>query len=165
MPKTNRRKRHRILALIAAGAMALVVVLIVAIVIVVLRRPETPQTALPPTAVPPTAVPTTPGKKPRPEFQDASCPDVMMISIPGTWESSPQLDPFNPTQFPIALLLSVTNPIRAQFGNDRLEIFTVPYTAQFHNPLSADQQMSYNDSRAAGTRAAVKAMTDMNAAR
>src|SRR6187551_2078560 len=162
MPKTNRRKRHRILALVAAGAMALVVVLIVAIVIVVLRRPETPQTALPPTAVPPTAVPTTPGKKPRPEFQDASCPDVMMISIPGTWESSPQLDPFNPTQFPIALLLSVTNPIRAQFGNDRLEIFTVPYTAQFHNPLSADQQMSYNDSRAEGTRAAVKAMTDMN---
>ena len=120
MPKTNRRKRHRILALIAAGAMALVVVLIVAIVIVVLRRPETPQTALPPTAVPPTAVPPTPGKKPRPEFQDASCPDVQMISIPGTWESSPQLDPFNPTQFPIALLLNVTNPIRAQFGTDRL---------------------------------------------
>ena len=86
----------------------------------------------------------------------------MMISIPGTWESSPQLDPFNPTQFPIALLLNVTNPIRAQFGNDRLEIFTVPYTAQFHNPLSADKQMSYNDSRAEGTRAAVKAMTDMN---
>jgi hypothetical protein len=85
-----------------------------------------------------------------------------MISIPGTWESSPQLDPFNPTQFPIALLLNVTNPIRQQVGSDRLEIFTVPYTAQFHNPLSADTQMSYNDSRAEGTRAAVKAMTDMN---
>ena len=162
MPKTNRRKRHRILALIAAGAMALVVVLIVAIVIVVLRRPETPQTALPPTAVPPSAVPTTPGKKPRPDFQDASCPDVMMISIPGTWESSPTDDPLNPTQFPAALLLHVTNPIRAQFGNDRLEIYTVPYTAQFHNPLSADKQMSYNDSRAEGTRNAVTAMTDMN---
>jgi Cutinase len=161
MPKTNRRKRHRILALIAAGAMALVVVLIVAIVIVVLRRPETPETALPPTAVPPTAVPT-PGKKPRPEFQDASCPDVMMISIPGTWESSPTDDPLNPTQFPLALMLKVTNPIRAQFGNDRLEIFTVPYTAQFHNPLSADKQISYNDSRAEGTRNAVNAMTDMN---
>ena len=161
MPKTSRRKRHRILALVAAGAMALVVVLIVAIVIVVLRRPETPSTALPPTAVPPTAVPPT-TKKPRPEFQDASCPDVSMISIPGTWESSPQLDPHNPTQFPIALLLNVTNPIRQQFGSDRLDIYTVPYTAQFHNPLSADQQMSYNDSRAEGTHAAVKAMTDMN---
>ena len=161
MPKTNRRKRHRILALVAAGAMALVVVLIVAIVIVVLRKPETPSTALPPSAVPPTAVPPT-TKKPRPEFQDASCPDVQMISIPGTRESSPLLDPYNPTQFPIALLLNVTNPIRQQFGPDRLEIFTVPYTAQFHNPLSADKQMSYNDSRAEGTRAAVKAMTDMN---
>jgi hypothetical protein len=162
MPKTNRRKRHRILALVAGGAMALVVVLIVAIVIVVLRRPDTPQTALPPSAVPPTAVPPTTGKKPRPEFQDASCPDVQMISIPGTWESSPTDDPFNPTQFPASLMLKVTNPIRAQFGADRLEIFTVPYTAQFHNPLSADKQMSYNDSRAEGTRAAVKAMTDMN---
>ena len=161
MPKNSRRKRHRILALVAAGAMALVVVLIVAIVIVVLRRPETPSTALPPSAVPPTAVPPT-TKKPRPEFQDASCPDVSMISIPGTWESSPQLDPFNPTQFPIALLLNVTNSLRQQVGSDRLEIFTVPYTAQFHNPLSADKQMSYNDSRAEGTRAAVKAMTDMN---
>ena len=161
MPKTNRRKRHRILALVAAGAMALVVVLIVAVVIVVLRRPETPPTAVPPSAVPPTAVPPT-TKKPRPEFQDASCPDVQMISIPGTWESSPTDDPYNPVQFPIALMLKVTNPIRAQFGTDRLEMFTVPYTAQFHNPLSADKQMSYNDSRAEGTRAAVKAMTDMN---
>src|SRR4029079_8334866 len=59
-------------------------------------------------------------------------------------------------------LLNVTNPIRAQFGDDRVQMYTVPYTAQFHNPLSADQQMSYNDSRAEGTRAAVKAMTDMN---
>ena len=161
MPKKNRRKRHRILALVAAGAMALVVVLIVAIVIVVLRKPQTPYTALPPSAVPPTAVPPT-SKKPRPEFQDASCPDVSMISIPGTWESSPTDDPLNPTQFPNSLMLKVTNPIRAQFGPERLEIFTVPYTAQFHNPLSADKQMSYNDSRAEGTRAAVKAMTDMN---
>jgi hypothetical protein len=141
--------------------MALVVVLIVAIVIVVLRKPETPYTALPPSAVPPTAVPPT-SKKPRPEFQDASCPDVSMISIPGTWESSPTDDPLNPTQVPASLMLKVTNPIRAQFGPDRLEIFTVPYTAQFHNPLSADKQISYNDSRAEGTRAAVKAMTDMN---
>jgi hypothetical protein len=161
MPKTNRRKRHRILALIAAGAMALVVVLIVAVVIVVLRRPELPQTALPPTAVPSPGVPT-PGKKARPPFQDASCPDVMLLSIPGTWESSPTDDPYNPNQFPASLMLKVTNPIRAQFGADRLEIYTVPYTAQFHNPLSADKQMSYNDSRAEGTRNAVKAMTDMN---
>jgi hypothetical protein len=159
MTNRSRRKRHRILALAAAGAMALVVVLVVAVVVVIMRQPETPPSAVPPTALPPTAVP--PTGKPRPEFQDASCPDVQMISIPGTWESSVQMDPFNPVQFPAALLLNVTNPVRAQFGSDRLEVFTVPYTAQFHNPFSADNQMSYNDSRAEGTRAAVKAMTDM----
>jgi hypothetical protein len=160
MATKNRRKRHRILALIAAGAMALVVALVVAVVWIMIRQPEKSQTAVPPTAVPPTS--TGPTTKPRPEFQDASCPDVQLLSIPGTWESSPQLDPLNPTQFPIALLLNVTNPIREQFGTDRLETYTVPYTAQFHNPLSADQQMSYNDSRAEGTRNAVKALTDMN---
>lgn len=160
MAKTNRRKRHRILALVAAGAMALVVVLLVVIVVVMLRKPEGPPSAVPPSAVPPTG--TSPTKKPRPEFQDASCPDVQMISVPGTWESSPQLDPFNPTQFPIALLLGVTNPIRGQFDDNRLEVFTVPYTAQFHNPFSKDGQMSYNDSRTEGFNATVKAMTEMN---
>lgn len=140
--------------------MALVVAMVVAVVWIMVRQPEKSDTALPPSAVPPTSGPTT--GKPRPEFQDASCPDVQMISIPGTWESSPVLDPFNPIQFPIALLLNVSNPIREQFGTDRLEVYTVPYTAQFHNPLSADGQMNYNDSRAEGTRNAVKAMTDMN---
>ncbi|GFG53836.1 cutinase [Mycolicibacterium agri] len=160
MATNSRRKRHRLLALIAAGAMALVVVLVVVVVIVVIRQPEKTETAVPPSAVPPTGA--SPTKKPRPEFQDASCPDVQLVSIPGTWESSPTLDPFNPVQFPIALLLNVTNPLREQYGTDRLEIYTVPYTAQFHNPLSADKQMSYNDSRAEGTRNAVKAITDMN---
>lgn len=161
MANTGRRKRRRLLALAAAGAMALVVALVVAILVVVMRRPNTPPTALPPSVVPPTGV-TPPTKKPRPEFQAADCPDVQMISIPGTWESSLQLDPANPVQFPAALLLNVTNPIRERFSTDQVDIFTVPYTAQFHNPFSADQQMSYNDSRAEGTRAAVKAMTDMN---
>jgi Cutinase len=160
MPTNGRRKRHRILALIAAGAMALVVAMVVAVVWIMIRQPDKSDTAIPPTGAPPTAVP--PTGKPRPEFQDASCPDVQLMSIPGTWESSPQLDPLNPVQFPIALLLNVTNPIREQFGTERVEIFTVPYTAQFHNPLSDDGQMNYNDSRAEGSRAAVKAMTDMN---
>ncbi|MBI3689671.1 MAG: cutinase family protein [Mycolicibacterium aromaticivorans] len=159
--RTNaRRRRHRILGLIAAGAMAAAVALIVAIIVIVARRPEAPPTAVPPTALPPTS---SPGQhKPRPEFQDASCPDVQMIAIPGTWESSPTDDPLNPTQFPRSLILNVTAPIASQFGRDRVEVYTVPYTAQFHNPLSQDNQMSYNDSRAEGTRNAVKGMTDMN---
>jgi len=157
--KTDRRRRHRILALIAAAAVAVVVALVVAIIVIVVRRPEPATTAIPPTAVPP---PSQPGRKPRPAFQDASCPDVDMIAIPGTWESSPTDDPFNPTQFPIALLRNVTGPISDEFGRDRVEVYTVPYTAQFHNPLSADKQMSYNDSRTEGSRAAVAAMTAMN---
>ncbi|HEV7419030.1 MAG TPA: cutinase family protein [Mycobacterium sp.] len=161
---TTRRKRHRILALAAAGAVAVLVAVVVAAVVVWLRQPETPPTAVPPSAsaIPPTAVPPT-SVKPRPEFQDASCPDVQLMSIPGTWESSPQMDPLNPVQFPAALLLNVTNPIRDAFGTDRVAEWTVPYTAQFHNPFSADKQMSYNDSRAEGTRAAVAALTKMNA--
>lgn len=140
--------------------MAVAVALVVAIIVIVVRRPEAPPTAVPPTALPPTS---SPGQhKPRPEFQDASCPDVQMIAIPGTWESSPTDDPFNPTQFPLSLIGNVTRPLVGQFGGDRLQVYTVPYTAQFHNPLSQDNQMSYNDSRAEGTRNAVKAMTDMN---
>jgi hypothetical protein len=86
----------------------------------------------------------------------------MALVIPGTWESSPTDDPLNPTQFPLSLLGNVSRPLQQQFGTDRLQVFTVPYTAQFHNPFSADKQMSYNDSRAEGTQAAVKALTDMN---
>lgn len=164
MARTSRknRRRHRILGLIAAAAVAVVVALVVIIVVVIVRRPNSPQpSAVPPTAVPPTT--TAPGQsKPRPESQDASCPDVMALVIPGTWESSPTDDPLNPTQFPLSLLGNVSRPLQQQFGTDRLEVFTVPYTAQFHNPFSADKQMSYNDSRAEGTRAAVGALTGMN---
>ncbi len=163
MARTSRnakRRRHRILGLIAAAAVAVVVAVIVAIVVVIVRRPDSSPTAVPPTAVPPTSV--SPGKEPRPEFQDASCPDVMALIIPGTWESSPTDDPLNPGQFPISLMLNVSRPLQEQFGADRLQVYTVPYTAQFHNPFAADKQMSYNDSRAEGTRAAVKAVTEMN---
>ena len=156
--------RHRILALAAAGAVAVLVAVVIAAVVVWLRQPDTPSIAIPPSAVPPTAqtgAPSTPGK-PRPESQDASCPDVLLMSFPGTWESSLQLDPVNPVQFPAALLLNVTNPLRAAFGPDRLAEWTVPYTAQFHNPFSADKQMSYNDSRAEGTKAALAQLTEMN---
>ncbi len=143
----------------AAAAVGIVVLLLAAVIVIVVRRPEPSTTAIPPTAVPPTSQPS---KKPRPAFQDASCPDVSMIAVPGTWESSPSDDPLNPGQFPIALLLNVTRPIQQQFGAERVQVLTVPYTAQFDNPLAADKQMSYNDSRAEGTRAAVRAMTDMN---
>lgn len=158
----NRRRRHRLLALVAAGAVSLLVVLGLVYLVVYLRAPSPtePQQPSPPSAQPPTTGATP--KTPRPEFQDASCPDVQVLAIPGTWESWPTQDPLNPTQFPNALLLNVTGPLAEQFGNGRIQNYTVPYTAQFHNPFSKDDQMSYNQSREEGFRAAVAALTDMN---
>lgn len=164
MANTSRRKRHRILGVAAAVAVAVLVGVVVAALVVWMRQPATPPPSAnaPGTSVPSALPPGTAPSKPRPEFQDASCPDVQVLSIPGTWESSPQLDPVNPVQFPIALLLNVTNPLREAFGPDRLAEYTVPYTAQFHNPFAADKQMSYNDSRKEGTVAAVRAITEIN---
>jgi hypothetical protein len=159
---SRRKRRRRILALTAAAAVALVVGLVILAVVGVLRQREGVPSAVPPSILPPTSSLPSHPHKPRPASQDSSCPDVQLLTIPGTWESSLQDDPLNPVQFPKALLLNVTRPIREQFNASRVETYTVPYTAQFHNPLSGDPQISYNDSRAEGTRAAVKAMTDMN---
>lgn len=155
--------RHRILALAAAGSVTVLVAVVVAALVVWLRQPDSPPP--PPSAGPGTSPSTSAppsASRPRPEFQDASCPDVQMVSVPGTWESSPQMDPLNPVQFPIALLLNVTNPIRADFDNSRLAVWTTPYTAQFHNPFAADGQMSYDDSRAEGYTKTVDFMREVN---
>ncbi|MEZ0384922.1 carboxylesterase Culp6 [Mycolicibacter senuensis] len=162
-PAKALRNRRRVLAWVAAGAMALAVALVAVVVVIWIRHPGSPPIADQPSeGVPPTSSAPPRAKKPRPAYQDASCPDVQLVSVPGTWETSPTDDPLNPTQFPIALLLTVTRPIAEQFDASRVQTYTVPYTAQFHNPLSADKQMSYNDSRAEGTRNTIKAMTEMN---
>ncbi len=101
-----------------------------------------------------------PGGRP---VQNAGCPDVMLVSIPGTWESSPEQDPFNPAQFPNALLLNVTRPLAEQFDSARLQTYTIPYIAQFHRPLSDDNEVAYDVSRRSGTDATRKAMADMAA--
>ncbi|HZC53714.1 MAG TPA: cutinase family protein [Mycobacterium sp.] len=158
---TNARRRRRILAWVAALSMAGVVLLVIVGVVMLLRSPSSPPSAVPPGVLPPSSTTTHP-HKPRPASQDASCPDVQLINVPGTWESSVQDDPGNPMQFPNALLHKVTVQLGQQFPAARVLSYTTPYTAQFHNPLSGDTQMSYNDSRAEGTRATVQAMTDMN---
>lgn len=167
MTSNNRRKRHRILALAAAAAMSIVVALGLLWFAISEFKTDRPA-GVPPTqsAQPPSGQPPTSGK-PRPDSQSADCPDVQMVSIPGTWESSPVDDPLNPTGFPNALLLNVSRPIVDQFGNagnggGRLQVYTVPYVAQFHNPFSRDTQVDYNISRKEGTDAAIKAITDMN---
>jgi hypothetical protein len=158
-----RRARHRTLAWVAALTVACVVGLVIYAVVVLLRSSsDAPPTAVPPEVVPPTSGGTPHPHKPRPASQDASCPDVLLVTIPGTWESSLQDDAFNPTEFPNALLHNVTGTLAQQFPSPRLQAYTTPYTAQFHNPMAADKQMPYNESRAEGTRATVQEMTDMN---
>jgi hypothetical protein len=161
MATNARRKRHRVLGWATALAMAGVVLLVTVAVVIMLRSPASPPSAVPPGVLPPSSTTAHP-HKPRPASQDASCPDVQMINVPGTWESSPQDDPLNPMQFPNALLHRVTADISQQFPPSRVQTYTVPYTAQFNNPLGGVKQMSYNDSRAEGTRAMVQALTDVN---
>lgn len=88
-----------------------------------------------------------------PTSQPASCPDVLMLSVPGTWESSSNDDPYNPSANPASLMLNISNPVRERFPNERVEVYTVPYVAQFSNPIALppDGQASYNKSRSEGT--------------
>lgn len=101
-------------------------------------------------------VPTGPGEGPGrgPEVpaqtQPADCPDVQMVAVPGTWESSPADDPYAPSFLPNALLRSITDPLSQQYPGERLEVFTVPYVAQFRNP-QRPQEITYDQSRAEGT--------------
>jgi hypothetical protein len=161
MAKASRRNRRRILAWVAAVTMAVVVALVGVLVVIWVRRPA-PSAEAPPEAVPAPGTSTPRATKSRPESQDASCPDVELVSVPGTWESSRTLDPLNPVEFPNALLLNVTQPVADQFDPGRVETYTIPYIAQFHNPVAADDQVGYNESRDEGARATVKAMTNMN---
>ena len=143
-------------------AVAGVVGLVIVAAVILLRRPAAQPSAVPPGVLPPSSSTAISPHKSRPASQDGSCPDVLLLAVPGTWESSQQDDPLNPEQFPNALLRKVTGPISQQFPSSRVQTFTVPYTAQFNNPFAGVKQMSYNDSRAEGTRAAVQELTDMN---
>ncbi|NMM83827.1 cutinase [Rhodococcus sp. SRB_17] len=102
----------------------------------------------------PSPVPLPPGPE-KPTTQPANCTDVQVVAIPGTWESSATDDPYNPTANPASLMLNVTRPLQGQFDPSRADVYTVPYVAQFSNPVAfpPDGQQSYNNSRAAGTAA------------
>jgi len=81
--------------------------------------------------------------------QPADCPDVELLAVPGTWESSPTDDPHAPSFLPNALLRTITDPLAEKYGDDRLEVFTVPYVAQFRNP-QRPQEIPYDQSRHEG---------------
>jgi hypothetical protein len=105
-----------------------------------------------------------PPKPGRPTTQPAGCPDVQLLAIPGTWESNSNDDPHHPTANPNSLILHVSDAVRQQFPDNRLDVYTVPYVAQFSNPIAIppDGQQSYNNSRSEGTRRAVDELTAMN---
>lgn len=99
----------------------------------------------------PGPVPSPPGQE-EPRSQPASCPDVQVVAVPGTWESAIGDDPYNPAANPYSLMLNVTRPLQERFDAQRADVYTVPYVAQFSNPvaLPPDGQQSYNNSRSEG---------------
>ncbi|QLY31170.1 cutinase family protein [Nocardia huaxiensis] len=125
-----------LLTLLIIGAIIIAILLIWSLAAGLLRPPK----------------PTPPGKE-EPTSQPADCPDVFLLSVPGTWESNSNDDPYNPSANPVSLMLNISNPIRERFPNERLEVYTVPYVAQFSNPIAVppDGQASYNVSRTEGT--------------
>ena len=91
---------------------------------------------------------TTQAAPPEPEW----CPAVEFVSVPGTWESAADDDPFNPQANPASFMLSITRPLQERYDIGHVRVFTVPYTAQFRN-IQTDhgrREMSYDDSRAEG---------------
>src|SRR5699024_1224210 len=97
----------------------------------------------------------------QPQAQPASCPDVQMIAVPGTWASSPDDDEHHPTTTPHALLLNVTEPLQEEFPDSRVDVVTVPYVAQFNRPF-APPEATYDDSRAQGTDKTEQIVSEMH---
>lgn len=110
-----------------------------------------------PGAAPPAAAPPAP-----PADQPQWCPAVEMISAPGTWESAPTDDPFNPTANPNSLMLQITGPLQERFSPQQVRVWTLPYPAQFRN-INAPHEMSYDDSRDNGAQQVRAHMSEMHA--
>lgn len=150
--RRNGRGRLRRRALIVLVLVAVVVV-VAAIVVAFLRNQPAP-----PGPTPPGPAPT----EPPPTAQPASCPDVQVVAVPGTWESSPDDDPEHPSFNPAALLLPVTEQLQDEFDSDRVDVVTVPYVAQFSRPF-APPETTYDDSRAQGTEKMKQILADRSA--
>lgn len=97
--------------------------------------------------------PITPPTSPRATAQPADCVDVQTIVIPGTWESSAKDSASQPVSHPRSLMLTVSKSLQQKFAEKRNAVHTVPYVAQFSNPVAIppDGQVSYKTSRDQGT--------------
>ncbi len=138
-------RRARIF-LFGLGFLAILALLLVIVLILQFLKPAPP-------APGPGPGPSTPSH--RPDAQPADCPDVFVLSVPGTWESASNDDPHNPTAYPKSLMLRVTSALQNRFPASRAEVYTVPYVAEFRNPTNlGDKQRDYNWSRHQGRRKA-----------
>lgn len=117
-PRRPRRRWVVVLGLLVA--LALVVFIVVNVLPGNNNQGSGPTTATVPTSAPPTS--TVPKKPP-------GCPDVQVLVVPGTFETSPTADP----TVPVGLLKSATAPVAQRFPADRASIYYVPYLAKFDN--------------------------------
>lgn len=97
--------------------------------------------------------PTLPGPGTTKAKEPDWCPAVEVISVPGTWESAKDDDPFAPHANPQSFMLSITQPLQEQYDINHVRVWTLPYTAQFKNIQTPEgrAEMSYDDSRSEGT--------------
>ncbi|WP_019201319.1 cutinase family protein [Tsukamurella sp. 1534] len=130
---------------IAVGVAVIIAVVLVIILLISLLKPS-PEPPI--TAPPSSSASTSPGAE-RPKSQPADCPDVQVISVPGTWESKSTDDPYNPTFNPNSLMLKISAPLQKAFPDSRADVWTTPYVAQLSNPVAIppDGQASYEKSR------------------
>ncbi|MFB9834464.1 cutinase family protein [Actinoallomurus acaciae] len=75
---------------------------------------------------------------------EVTCSPVKVVSVPGTWETTPSADPNAAT----GMLKGVTDRLQQRFGS-RVSTYTVPYDAQ-----AFTQNETYADSEQAGLKAA-----------
>ncbi|MDP0399974.1 cutinase family protein [Tsukamurella strandjordii] len=143
---------------IGVGIAVLIAVILVIILLINLLKPgPTP----PVIDGPGTSSSGAPSSAVRPKNQPADCPDVQVISVPGTWESKSNDDPYRPTANPNSLMLKVTGPLAAAFPGSRADVWTTPYVAQLSNPVAIppDGQASYEKSRTEGYDKSVAQIT------
>ncbi len=95
--------------------------------------------------LPPIGEPPAPTAPEQPDW----CPDVEVVSAPGTWESAADDDPINPVANPWSFMLSVTQPLQERYAREDVKVWTLPYTAQFRN-INSQQEMTYDESRNEG---------------
>lgn len=154
--KRARGKRRLPKFLLILGLLAIIAIILIVILVITLLKPNAPPIPIP-------GGPSTSQPSERPQAQPASCPDVLTLVVPGTWESSADDDPYHPTANPQSLMLRVSSALQEEFPTSRTSVYTVPYIAQFRNPTNlSDRQADYNVSRTQGYKRAAGKIISTN---